>query len=99
MASINIAHLNNGITLSINGEFTFPINREFRETYSAYPKSSHFFVDLNNASYIDSAGLGMLLRLKEFADKQGTKVTLLCTNQEVLALLTTTRFDKLFTIE
>ncbi len=99
MATVDVAQLENKVTLTINGDFTFPIHRQFLDAYKAHENSRHFFVDLNKTAYIDSAGLGMLLRLKEFAEKQQAKVTLLCANPSTFELLSLTKFDTIFSIE
>jgi anti-anti-sigma factor len=99
MATVDVAQNDNEVTLTVNGDFTFPIHRQFLDAYKAHENSKHFLVNLNNTAYIDSAGLGMLLRLKEFAEKQQAKVTLLCASPSTYELLSLTKFDKLFSIE
>lgn len=56
-------------------------------------------VDLSGLTYMDSAGLGMLLTLRDRADQAGAKVRLLNPTHDVAELLDLACFESLFTIE
>lgn len=56
-------------------------------------------VDLSGLDYMDSAGLGMLLTLRDRADRAGTDVLLRNPRAEVRQLMELACFDSLFVIE
>ena len=59
-----------GATLTIIpvGRFDARMHRTFLEAYTTRPvPSSHYVVDFAQTEYIDNTGLGMLLKLREFA--------------------------------
>ncbi len=56
-------------------------------------------VDLKGLEYMDSAGLGMLLTLRDKADKAGASVTLRQPKGDVKELLKLSCFDTLFAID
>lgn len=56
-------------------------------------------VDLSALDYMDSAGLGMLLTLRDRAERAGAEVMLRRPRSEVRELLVLACFDTLFTIE
>lgn len=56
-------------------------------------------VDLSALDYMDSAGLGMLLTLRDRAERAGADVVLRRPKSEVRELLVLACFDTLFTIE
>lgn len=56
-------------------------------------------VDLSGLDYMDSAGLGMLLTLRDRAEHAGCEVGIRNPRSEVRELLDLACFDTLFTIE
>lgn len=56
-------------------------------------------VDLSALDYMDSAGLGMLLTLRDRAERAGAEVVLRRPRSEVRELLVLACFDTLFRIE
>lgn len=98
MSRISIATNDGTTTISIHGSFVFDLNREFRDAYQDLPAGQPFAVDLCNAGYIDSAGLGMLLRLREHAGNDKRSVTLVGANDRVRTILDIANFGQLFTI-
>ncbi|MCR6633172.1 MAG: STAS domain-containing protein [Magnetospirillum sp.] len=56
-------------------------------------------VDLASLDYMDSAGLGMLLTLRDRAERAQAEVTLRRPRAEVRELLELACFDSLFTIQ
>jgi anti-anti-sigma factor len=59
-------------TLSLSGRFDFSAHGEFRRHYEEVMKQAGvkgLDVDLGGVDYIDSSALGMLLLLKESADR------------------------------
>lgn len=56
-------------------------------------------VDMGGLDYMDSAGLGMLLTMRDRADRANAEVTIRNPRAEVRELLVLACFDTLFTIE
>lgn len=82
----------------IEGNFVFDINRAFRDAYQAMPAGTRCVVDLSRAAYLDSAGLGMLLRLREHAGNRSDAVTLHGANDTIRTILDVANFGRLFRI-
>jgi anti-anti-sigma factor len=90
----------NGIRITINGRFEFSCHQAFRETYADVdPKNISFIIDLTNASYIDSAALGMLLVLRERAGGMKSDITLVGFNHSIKQILEISHFHDLFKLE
>ena len=98
MSRISIATDDGATTIAIHGSFVFGLNREFRDAYQDLPAGQPFAVDLCNADYIDSAGLGRLLRLREHAGNDKRSVALIGANERVRMILDVANFGQWFTI-
>lgn len=59
---------------------------------------SYFSIDMSRTTYMDSSGLGLLLMLVKFANKNKGKVTLLNPNNSVIKILEMARADEQVTI-
>ncbi|WP_158240672.1 STAS domain-containing protein [Telmatospirillum siberiense] len=84
--------------LALRGRLTFDSNERFRtivDTLTA-GKPRSLRIDVSQLEFIDSAGLGMLLLLKE---SQSGPVILRAPQGQVKRLLAAARFDSLMTIE
>ena len=75
----------------------FDLRNEFRTVLSDYPVGTSYEMDLQQVEKIDSAGLGMLLLLKEAAGGEGF-VVLSKVKPEIVKLLQLASFNKLFSI-
>ena len=53
-------------------------------------------VDLSGADYMDSAGLGMLLRLREYAGGDKADITVTGSNSTIRTILDVANFGLLF---
>ena len=89
------------LTVNISGRFDFGLHQEFRTAYEQLsgPKPSAYVINLNNATYLDSSALGMLLLLRDHAGGDNARITLKNANADVTKILAISNFDKLFTIE
>lgn len=86
------------VTIHVAGRFDFSCHQEFLEAYKAYPKGERqFVVDLAKAEYMDSSAMGMLLQLREYAEKSSS-VALRDANEGVSEILRIANFDKLFSV-
>ncbi len=90
-----------GTTLTFKpvGRFDGKIYQEFQDAYqrSAEP-TSHYMVDFARIDYIDSSGLGMLLKLRERAGGSKTRVHLANCSSEIKKILRIANFHSLFTV-
>ena len=75
MSTIRSTLQGDTVLITVEGDLTFASNRLFRDAYQAY-QNTRFTVDLTRATYMDSAGLGMLIRLRDHAGGDRAKVTL-----------------------
>jgi anti-anti-sigma factor len=85
-------------TIKIQGDFVFDVNREFREAYQQLPAHSSITVDLSATDYMDSAGLGMLVQMREYLGKDSANVAITGVNETVRTILNVANFGRLFKI-
>jgi anti-sigma B factor antagonist len=89
-----------GPTLVLRDQLTFADRDLFDSVIDRLlaRRSPAVAVDLGGLDYMDSAGLGMLLTLRDRADVAAAQVRLLRPKGEVKELLALACFDTLFTI-
>ncbi|WP_448214258.1 STAS domain-containing protein [Colwellia sp. MEBiC06753] len=91
---------NQEVIISIDDRFDFSLHQIFRDTYiSETQKGSIFILDLSKTSYMDSSALGMILLLKDFAEKIEGQVIIRQPNDSVAKILEIAQFHRLMTIE
>ena len=89
----------NQVTIYIQGRFDFSSHQEFRAAYEKLPRTpTHFRVDLQGTSYLDSSALGMLLLLRDYAGGDKANIELVNCSADVKKILTISNFEQLFTI-
>lgn len=86
-----VLHLFTELTLADRDEFERIVPQVISGTQSVT-------VDMQGLTYMDSAGLGMLLTLKEKADPSGASISIRNAEGEVKELLDLACFDTLFSI-
>jgi anti-anti-sigma factor len=87
--------------ISLDGRFDFSAFRPFRELYEPLLDKSDIDtieVNFSTVDYLDSAALGMLLLLREKAEKAGKKVILSGCKGTVLSLFEVANFGRLFEV-
>lgn len=94
--SITITTEGNVHTIKPDGQFNFSVQKEFRSAYEEADKSMSFIVDFLRTDYMDSAALGMLLLMREYAGGDSAKITLANCNNEIKSILEVSNFQKLF---
>lgn len=88
------------VNIIVSQQFDYSLHQSFREAYRDVSTSGVTFkVDLSKATYMDSSALGMILLLKEHAEKLGGRVIIAKPNESVLKILTIANFDQFVTIE
>lgn len=88
--------------ISLKGKFSFSDHSEFKNILSAVnsePAVRQVNLNLKDLEYVDSAALGMMLLLKEGADKNSKKLVLLEVNGQVKKMFEVSRFYEIFDIK
>lgn len=86
------------VTIHVSGRFDFAAHQEFLRAYKAHPRGEkHFVVDLQNADYMDSSAMGMLLQLRDYGTRE-RPMELVNSNDGVREILRIANFDKLFKV-
>lgn len=84
------------VVIDVQGRFDFSLHADFRKAYKdCVGAGTAFQIDLGGAKYMDSSALGMILLLKEHAEKLGGKVEILRPNDAVRKILDIAKFDRL----
>ena len=88
------------VHINISGRFDYKLSQEFRDSYRRVlgQDSVSYYVDLSDASYMDSSALGMLLLLREHAKCRGGSVFLERPSEQIDNILKVANFEQLFTI-
>jgi len=87
------------VTLCVNERFDFSLHQLFREAYiQCEEPNSVFNLDLSKTTYMDSSALGMILLLKEHADKLLGKVIIYKPNDSVSKILEIAQFHRLMDV-
>ena len=94
---------NTHLKIKVKGDFGGDLLRAFHASYTdAELKEfaiTNYIIDLTQARYIDSMGLGMLLALEEFAEKRQATVKLKTANKNVEQLFEIANFAEIFELE
>ncbi|NMP31382.1 STAS domain-containing protein [Thalassotalea sp. M1531] len=88
------------LTIAIDDRFDFSLHQLFRDSYSGAEETGTVFtLDLSKTSYMDSSALGMILLLKDHAEKVSGKVIIKNPSDSVAKILEIAQFHRLMTIE
>ena len=91
---------NASLVIKVQGDFTANLAQKFKNSYLAYNEQIKLYViDLTECCYIESSGLGMLLILKEHAEKTHAKVKIITKQTPVEDILKVANFHEIFEIE
>lgn len=87
------------VTINVSGRFDFSVHREFREVYKGMDVSTKsFVVNMQNAEYMDSSALGMLLLLREQAGGEQANIKIINCNEEIKNIFAVSNFHRIFNI-
>lgn len=91
----------NGARVYISGEFTFTDHIAFKAIADRVFEGQGWpiVIDLSKLEFIDSAGLGMLLIVRDEANKAKRSLVLRGPHGQVKRMFAVTKFDTLFTVE
>jgi len=84
-------------TIKIAGRFDFRSVRQFQDALR-HPIGA-WIVDLGEVEFVDSAGLGLLLLLRERVSAAGGSVVVRRLRGQAREVLMMAKFDRLFTLE
>lgn len=91
---------NNEVVIDLGDKFDYSVHKSFRTSYSEYiATGTSFTVALSKTQYIDSSALGMLLLLKEHADKIRGTVVLRSPSEAAMKILKVANFESIFTFK
>ncbi|MDJ0739587.1 MAG: STAS domain-containing protein [Gammaproteobacteria bacterium] len=99
MSSIDTKDEDGTSYIVVHGSFVFDLHKPFRQAYQSLPGGRRVVVDLSRADYIDSAGLGMLLRLREHLGGDSATITLHGANTAIREILDVANFGRLFQLD
>ena len=91
----------NDATVEIKGELTFVDHSLFRAmaTRLLQAKAQAPVIDLSHLDFIDSAGLGMLLLVRDEAKRSNRKVVLRHPTGQVKRIFDISKFERLFSVQ
>ena len=93
---------NNKVVMSLSGRFDFSSHREYRDALKELmgyaDAAATFEVDLADVDYIDSSALGMLLLLRDKANRVNKPLVLTGVRGNVRQVLEIANFPRIFTI-
>ncbi|MGB0683609.1 MAG: STAS domain-containing protein [Magnetovibrionaceae bacterium] len=97
---LNIQKSGSAWTLGLTGDFSFNDNDQIRTAVESITADhpNDVTVELSGLSNMDSAGLGMLLLLKDAVDEVGGKIRLKGPSGQVARLLDVSRYGELMDI-
>jgi anti-anti-sigma factor len=100
--SISVQVSDSAAVIRLEGRFDFQAHRDFKQCCdSALANESvrRIEVDFDNVEYLDSSALGMLLMLKERAERKTRTISLVNCKGTVRNILEVANFNKLFTVQ
>lgn len=85
----------------IQGELTFTDHTSFKQLVNNLFEgtASPIVLDLSRLEFIDSAGLGMLLLVRDEVNKSSKKLVLRSPRGQVKRMFAVTKFETLFAVE
>lgn len=88
------------LTIFIEDRFDFSLHQVFKDAYSDVTSAgSKFILDLSKTDYMDSSALGMILLLKDHAEKVSGSIIIRKPSDAVAKILEIAQFHRLMTIE
>lgn len=89
------------VEVQVKGRLTFSDHKTFRDIVKSLDshRNKNWVIELSGLDFIDSAGLGMLLIVRDAAAAHSAKVVLRGAREQAKRLIQVARFDSLFTVE
>ena len=87
------------ITIQITESFRVGDHNDFSKAYeSETGENLSFTIDLTSAQYMDSAGLGMLLAMREHFGGEKASIRIVGCSDSLRSILRIARFDQVFDV-
>lgn len=89
------------IEVTLHGRITYSDHPSFRNVMAQIKESgaTQLVFDLADVEFIDSAGLGMLLMVRDTAAQKRAEVVLRRSRGQVQRIFASSKFETLFTVE
>lgn len=99
MLTVEMAADGATLTITLPSRLDGKVREEFLKAFRQQAKpSSHYVIDLDKTSYIDSTGLGMLMILRQHAGNDKAQVRLINCSAQIKSILTIANFQALLTV-
>lgn len=96
---VNTTSNDRGLVISIVGRFNLELHKEFRKAFEGQSERyERYAVNMAKCTGIDSAGLGMLLILRDYTKLNRDDLHLIQCPADVRQVLSYANFEQLFTI-
>lgn len=97
----SIKESGNELEVAVRGRLTFSDHNTFREIVKGLDGKGgkRWVFNLGSLEFIDSAGLGMLLIVRDAASQSNSTVIIRGAKEQAKRLIEVARFDSLFTVE
>lgn len=94
-------HAEGTLSAHLSGQFIFSDHTKFREILNAAEDDTTqtIRIDFSGIEFIDSAGLGMLLLLRDICIKSGKRLILARPRGQVKKVFDISKFEHLFSID
>ena len=87
------------VTIQITESFRVGDHNDFSKAYESETGANlSFTIDLTSAQYMDSAGLGMLLAMREHFGGEKASIRIVGCSASLRSILRIARFDQLFDV-
>lgn len=84
-------------TFVLKGAFTFSDHEDIKGVLDAFqPPIEQVTLDFRAVNFVDSAALGMLLLVKDEAEKHSIKLSILGAQEQPMQMFQLSRFNELF---
>jgi|TARA_B100000745_G_scaffold111602_1_gene71761 anti-anti-sigma factor len=98
--STQVKQNDKAIVITVSGRFDFSVHRDFRECYKELNHPGfEYRVNLQQTEYLDSSALGMLLLLKQHAEKNKGSIVIEEPSEPIRKILQIAHFERFMAIE
>lgn len=97
--STRLLENSNDLQIIVEGRFDFSLHKQFRDAYADNSENAKTFtINLSQTTYMDSSALGMILLLKDYAEKSNSKIVIYKPNESIQKILEIAQFNRLLDI-
>ncbi len=86
------------ITIAVSGRFDGDLGNAFTHAYQSHSDIHHYQVDFSRVGSIDSSGIGLLLMLREHANKNRGRLEIINCTETMKTIFRAAKLDRLFAI-